>query len=63
MYKDIYKLIKKYSSIAIARHIGADIDALGSQLGLKEIIKETFPDKKVYAIGSYSSKFKFVSIA
>ena len=60
MYKEIYKLIKKYNSIAIARHIGADIDALGSQLGLKEIIKETFPDKKVYAIGSYSSKFKFV---
>lgn len=60
MHKEIYKLIKKYDSIAIARHVGADIDALGSQLGLKEIIKESFPEKKVYAIGSYSSRFKFV---
>lgn len=60
MYKDIYKLIKKYDSIVIARHVGGDIDALGSQIGLKEIIKETFPDKKVYAIGAYSSRFKFV---
>lgn len=60
MYKEIYKAIKKYGEIAIARHIGADIDALGSQLAMQEIIKETFPEKKVYAIGAYSSKFKFV---
>lgn len=60
MYKEIYKAIKKYGEIVIARHIGADIDALGSQLAMQEIIKETFPEKKVYAIGAYSSKFKFV---
>lgn len=60
MYKDIVKLIKKYDSIVIARHIGGDIDALGSQIGLKEIIKETYPNKKVYAVGAYASRFKFV---
>ena len=60
MYKEIYKAIKKYREIVIARHIGADIDALGSQLAMQEIIKETFPEKKVYVIGAYSSKFKFV---
>ena len=60
MYKEIYKAIKKYDEIVIARHTGADIDALGSQLAMQEIIKETFPEKKVYAIGAYSSKFKFV---
>lgn len=60
MYKEIIKLIKKYDSIVIARHIGGDIDALGSQIGLKEIIKETYPNKKVYAVGAYSSRFKFV---
>ena len=60
MYKEINKLIKKYDSIVIARHVGGDIDALGSQIGLKEIIKETFPEKKVYAVGAYSSRFKFV---
>lgn len=60
MYKEIIKLIKKYDSIVIARHIGADIDALGSQIGLKEAIKETYKDKKVYAVGAYSSRFRFV---
>jgi phosphoesterase RecJ-like protein len=60
MYKEIFKIIKKFNNIVIARHINADMDALGSQLGLKDIIKETFPDKKVYAVGAYSAKFKFV---
>lgn len=60
MYKEIYKLIKKYNTIVIARHIGADIDALGSQIALKSIINETFPSKKVYLLGTYSSKFKFM---
>lgn len=60
MYNEIYELIKKYDTIVLARHIGADIDALGSQLGLKEVIKETFKEKKVYAVGAYSSRFKFV---
>jgi phosphoesterase RecJ-like protein len=42
------------------RHKGADPDALGSQLGLKETIKLKFPTKKVYAIGKPSPKFKFM---
>ena len=60
LYKRIYKEIKKYDTIVIARHIGADPDALGSQLGLKEIIKNKFPKKNVYAVGSPASKFKYI---
>lgn len=46
IYKQIFKQIKKYDTIVIARHIGADPDALGSQFALKNIILELFPDKK-----------------
>lgn len=60
VYKKIYKQIKKYNTIVIARHIGADPDALGSQLALKELILNNFPNKEVYAIGNYSSKFKYI---
>ena len=60
MIKEIYKKIKENDKIVIARHIGADPDALGSSIGLKEIILNTFPDKKVSAIGVYSSKFKYM---
>lgn len=60
MKKALYRKIKENDIIVIARHIGADPDALGSSIGLREIIKETFPKKEVYTIGASSSKFKFM---
>ena len=59
IYKAIYNEIKKYKKIYIARHIGPDPDAFGSQMGLKESIKLTFPSKEVYAVGTTVSKFKY----
>ena len=59
IYKQIFKIIKKYDTIVIARHIGADPDALGAQFSLKNIIIRLFPDKKVYAVGNPASRFKF----
>ena len=59
VYKQIYKEIKKYDTIVIARHIGADPDALGAQFALKDIILSLFPNKKVYAVGNPASRFRF----
>ena len=39
IFKKIYKKIKKYNTIVIARHIGPDPDAFGSQMSLKRSIK------------------------
>ncbi len=60
IFKKIYKQIKKYDKIVIARHIGADPDALGSTIGLKESILSTFPNKKVYVVGAPASKHKYI---
>lgn len=60
IYKAIYKEIKKNNKIIIARHVGADPDALGSSIGLKTIIKDTFPEKEVYVVGCSASKFKYI---
>lgn len=60
LFKEILKQIKKYDIIVIARHIGADPDALGSQFALKELIKNNFANKKVYAVGSIASRFRFM---
>lgn len=60
MYKKIYQQIQKYDTIVIARHIGADPDALGSSIALRDSIRETFPNKKVYTIGYPASKFKYL---
>ena len=59
IYKSIYNEIKKNKKIYIARHIGADPDAFGSQMSLKESIKISFPEKEVYAVGTTVSRFKF----
>lgn len=60
MFKQIYKQIKKYNKIVIARHIGADPDALGSTLGLKEAILNTFPKKEVYVVGTPAARHKYI---
>ena len=59
MNSKILELIKKYKKIIIARHIGADPDALGATFALKEIIVKNFPEKEVYVAGTPVSKFKF----
>lgn len=61
-YKAIYKQIKKHNKIVIARHIGADPDALASSIALRDIIKNTFPNKQVYTVGYPASKFKYLGM-
>ena len=60
IHKKIYNKIKEYDKIIIARHIGPDPDALGSTNGLKDVIKENFPKKEVYTVGTMAAKFKFM---
>ena len=60
LFKEIYKQIKKYDNIVLARHIGADPDALGSQFAMKELINVNFKNKHVYAIGAVASRFRFM---
>lgn len=60
IYRQIYNKIKKADTIVLARHVGPDPDALGSSLGLKQIILDNFPEKKVYSIGNPASRFNFL---
>ena len=60
MYKSIYKQIKKYENIVIARHIKVDPDAMASQTALKKTIELTFPNKKVYEIGTGTVRFNYI---
>ena len=57
--KLIYKKIKKYQNIVIARHVGPDPDAVASEIALRDAIKYTFPNKKVLAVGLNVTKFKY----
>jgi acetate kinase/phosphoesterase RecJ-like protein len=48
-----YELIQKYDVITVFRHQNPDPDALGSQWGLVSWLKETFPNKAIYALGKH----------
>ena len=60
MYKKIFKEIKKYDTIVIARHIGVDPDAMASQIAFRDSIKLTFPEKRFLAVGTGSAKFRYI---
>ncbi len=46
--KKILEKIKEYDKILLFRHFRPDGDAVGSTRGLAEILKLTFPEKKIY---------------
>ena len=60
MFEQILQAIKDYSRIIIHRHSYPDGDAMGSQIGLKNIIKDNFPDKEVYAVGDHAKRYAFM---
>lgn len=60
MYHLILEEIQKYDRILLHRHTKPDGDALGSQIGLKHILKENFPEKKIYTVGDAVGHFSFM---
>ena len=58
LFKQIFKQIKKYNNIVIVRHTGPDPDALGAQLALRDILRDKFRRKNIYALGNSASRFK-----
>lgn len=57
--KLIYKKIKKYQNIVIARHIGPDPDALAGEIALRDTLKLNFPKKNILAVGASVTKFRY----
>ena len=49
--EQIIEKIKAYDTIIIHRHQRPDPDAFGSQMGLAEILRTTFPQKNIYVVG------------
>lgn len=61
MFEPILSLIREYPRIILHRHKNPDGDALGAQLGLKCILKDTYPDKEIYAVGDMTTRYAFMA--
>lgn len=61
MFEKILDRIRAYDTIIIHRHSNPDGDALGSQIGLKHIILENFPGKRVLMVGDEAGRYAFMS--
>ncbi|MFV0289131.1 MAG: DHH family phosphoesterase [Mycoplasmatales bacterium] len=59
----IHSKLKEYDNIYILRHQRPDFDALGSQIGLYEILKKLYPNKQIHAIGNDNiTDFSFIAV-
>ena len=60
MFEQVLECIKKYDTIIIHRHKNPDGDALGSQIGLKHILRDSFPEKRVLVVGDMTARYSFM---
>ena len=61
MFEKILELIKAHKRIIIHRHKNPDGDALGSQIGLYHIIKDSFAHKEVFMVGDMTPRYAFMA--
>ena len=50
LFNEIINKIEKYEKVIIVRHIRPDGDCVGASLGLREILRDTYPLKEIYVI-------------
>ncbi|MDP4085984.1 MAG: bifunctional oligoribonuclease/PAP phosphatase NrnA [Bacillota bacterium] len=60
MKQEILSAIEKYETIIIHRHVRPDPDAYGSQCGLAEILRASYPEKKVFAVGKEDPSLQYL---
>ena len=60
MFKTLLQEIKVSNPIILHRHSRPAGDALGSQIGLKHILKQNFPEKQIYVVGDDAGFYGFM---
>ncbi len=63
MFEQILSCVKAYDRIIIHRHQNPDGDALGSQIGLKHILQDSFPQKQIRMVGDMTPRYAFMEDA
>lgn len=58
--EQLYNIIQQFDTIILHRHVRPDPDAIGSQLGLRALLRQAFPNKKVLAAGTISQGLRWL---
>jgi phosphoesterase RecJ-like protein len=59
-FEAVLNEVKAYDTIILHRHSRPDGDAMGSQIGMKHILKENFPEKEIYMVGDEAGYLSFM---
>ena len=60
LYQPALALIRSWDSIILQRHAMPDGDAVGAQTGMKELLRDNFPEKRLFAVGDSAARFDFL---
>jgi phosphoesterase RecJ-like protein len=60
MKQQILEEIRENNTIVIHRHVRPDPDAYGSQCGLAEILKASYPEKNIFVVGESEPSLEFL---
>lgn len=55
--KQILDKIKAYDTIIIHRHVRPDGDCMGSVFGLRDILRTSFPEKRIFSVGDDQAEY------
>ncbi|MGN1206978.1 MAG: bifunctional oligoribonuclease/PAP phosphatase NrnA [Eubacteriales bacterium] len=61
MFEEVRRVLESYDTVIIHRHAKPDGDALGAQIGLKHLLRENYPEKKIYAVGDPAGRYGFMT--
>lgn len=61
IFDQILQKIQQFQTIIIHRHQRPDPDAIGSQVGLAEVLRASFPEKKIYQVGGSVEGLEFMA--
>lgn len=61
MFEQVVEAIANYDPIIIHRHRTPDGDCLGAQIGLKHLITENYPGKRVFTVGDKAGRYDFMA--